>query len=232
MLILALAILGAANPVIGAWAAPGSSEPFAVFNADGSCSLEDDPCTWRSDGKTLFITPSQGETEAVPYKTGKGTLAVTVGGVVVELVKPGMAAPAQAAQVAQVVAPAATTAKVDVNDPMAKLLLSSAWCSFHYNQTSGSSSTTRVQWYPDGTYQIGGRSEGYSSGYGGTFSSQHDSGATGKWTVSKSVVMATPPPTADNPMPTAMVVVPMTVTRNSNGFPIVTSMGVEYSQCQ
>ena len=43
-----------------------------------------------------------------------------------------------------------------------ELLLSSAWCSFSYNQTTGYSKTTRVRFSRNGTYGTGSRGEGAS----------------------------------------------------------------------
>jgi hypothetical protein len=105
------------------------------------------------------------------------------------------------------------------------LLLSSAWCSFKYNQTTGYSNTTRVKFNKNGTYSTGGRAEGSSSGKGGTYSSQNDSSSGGKWKVVKGDLYISEGNGQLNPVRTV-------VKRNSSGYPIILADGVEYSQCK
>lgn len=49
-----------------------------------------------------------------------------------------------------------------------QLPLSSAWCSFSYNRTSGTTRTTRAQFSRNGTYSFGNPRETVSSGQYGT----------------------------------------------------------------
>jgi hypothetical protein len=106
-----------------------------------------------------------------------------------------------------------------------ELLLSSAWCTFKYNQTTGYSNTTRVKFSKNGTYSTGGRAEGYSSGKGGTYSSQKDSHSNGQWKVVKGELYISEGNGQLNPVRTV-------VKRNSSGYPIILADGVEYSQCK
>ncbi len=106
-----------------------------------------------------------------------------------------------------------------------KLLLSSAWCSFTYNQVTGYSNTTRVRFFQNGTYSTGGRGEGGSSGPSGSYYSQRDSGSSGKWKVIKGELFIS----EGNGQLTFVNTV---VKHNSNGYPIVVANGVEYSQCK
>lgn len=106
-----------------------------------------------------------------------------------------------------------------------ELLMSSAWCSFQYNQTTGYSSTTRVQFNRNGTYRTGGRAEGYSSGRSGTYASQNDSSGSGRWKVVKGELYL-------SQGPGELGLVRTVVKRNSSGHPIITADGVEYSQCR
>jgi hypothetical protein len=105
------------------------------------------------------------------------------------------------------------------------LLLSSPWCTFKYNQTTGYSNTTRVKFNKNGTYSTGGRAEGYSSGRGGTYASQGDSQSAGKWKVVKGELYISEGYGQLNPVRTV-------VKKNSNGYPIILADGVEYSQCK
>lgn len=106
-----------------------------------------------------------------------------------------------------------------------ELLLSSAWCTFKYNQTTGYSNTTRVKFNKNGTYSTGGRAEGSTSGRGGTYSSQKDSKGAGQWKVVKGELYISEGNGQLNPVRTI-------VKRNSSGYPIIVADGVEYSQCK
>ena len=104
------------------------------------------------------------------------------------------------------------------------LLLSSAWCTFKYNKVTGYSNTTRVRFSPNGTYTVGGRAEGGSSGRYGSVASQSDSGGGGRWAVQQGELFM-----SDGG---GMEHVQTVVKRNSSGYPIIVADGVEYSQCQ
>jgi hypothetical protein len=106
-----------------------------------------------------------------------------------------------------------------------ELLLSSAWCSFRYNQVTGYSNTTRVLFHKNGIYSTGGRAEGYSSGRSGTSASQSDSGGSGRWKLVKGELYM-------SGGPGELGLVRTVVKRNSNGYPIIAADGVEYSQCK
>ncbi|MDE3018157.1 MAG: hypothetical protein KGO52_03680 [Nitrospirota bacterium] len=108
-----------------------------------------------------------------------------------------------------------------------QLLLSSAWCSFSYNKNSGASHSTRVQFSPNGNWRAGSRGETYSSGPNGSVAGQHDDGTGGRWIVRQGqLFMSNPPDTPD------LAPVGLTITHNSNGPPIITADGKEYSPCQ
>nr|MBI3612443.1 hypothetical protein [Nitrospirota bacterium] len=110
---------------------------------------------------------------------------------------------------------------------LSQLLLSSAWCSFSYNQVSGASHSTRVQFSANGNWSSGSRGETYSSGPNGSVAGQHDAGTGGQWAVQQGqLFMSNPPETP------ALSPVNLTIKRNSNGYPILTADGTEYSQCR
>ncbi len=110
---------------------------------------------------------------------------------------------------------------------LSQLLLSSAWCSFTYNQISGASHSSRVQFSANGNWSAGSRGETYSSGPSGSVAGQHDDGTGGRWAVQQGQLFMSNPP--DTP---ALSPVNLTIKRNSNGYPILTADGKEYSQCQ
>lgn len=112
------------------------------------------------------------------------------------------------------------------NDQLSRLLLSSAWCSFRYNKVSGTSSTEKYRFFPNGTWNNGGRTETYNSGANGTVAGQYDSQGGGRWEVRGGQLYMS---SSENP--TLTLVQPFSVTQNSNGYPIINSGGKEFSSC-
>ena len=107
---------------------------------------------------------------------------------------------------------------------LTQLLVSSAWCTFSYNQISGASTKERVVFGRDGSFiqQTGG--EAYSSGRNGTYAGQSSGGTRGRWRVQGGGLQVSGDGSNWQPQP-------LQVTRNSSGYPIVNSGGKEYMQC-
>ncbi len=110
------------------------------------------------------------------------------------------------------------------------LLLSSPWCSFSYSQTSGSTSTSRNVFHPDGRLSVNTNREGGTvNQYGGSSTpsgsvySQSQGGGTIGWQVRGGQLYLD---AGDG-----FQQVPLSVSRNSNGYPIIKADGKEYSQC-
>ena len=111
-----------------------------------------------------------------------------------------------------------------------QLLLSSPWCSFSYSQTSGSTHTSRSVFYADGRLAVNTNYEGgtvNSAGGGnvgtGSVATQSQGGDLMQWQVQGGQLYLN---TGQGMQP-----YPMAVSRNSNGYPIITAGGKEYSQC-
>jgi len=119
--------------------------------------------------------------------------------------------------------PAPTMSKAE--DPLERLLLSSLWCHTWYNANTGYGGSKKVRFFANGTYSVKSRSTGYSSGYAGTFASQHDEGETGFWKVDNGILLLT-----DGNGPFEMI--NLHITTNSYGSPIITADGLEYSRCE
>lgn len=111
-------------------------------------------------------------------------------------------------------------------DQLSQLLLSSAWCSFRYNKVSGTSATEKYRFFANGTWSNGGRTETYNSGANGTVSGQYDASGGGRWEVRGGQLFLS---TAEEP--TLQPVSGLSVTRNSNGYPIINADGKEFSSC-
>lgn len=115
------------------------------------------------------------------------------------------------------------------NTQLGQLLLSSKWCSFSYSGTSdnsgsGSSHSSKVQFFPDGTAVQTTGGETYSGGNNGSVAGQSSGGQHYYWQVQGNTLQVS----ADRAQ---WVPVNLQVTRSSNGYPIVTADGTEYMQC-
>ena len=145
----------------------------------------------------------------------------------------GSAAPPAAAPSGRTPEPAPPAAGAD--QQLTQLLLGSPWCSFQYNQTSGRTSTSRYTFLSDGTVAFGTNTEGGTSnqfgggtvnlggGATGSVYSQSQGGGRLRWKVQQGMLHLDD---GKGFQPVALQ-----VTRNSNGYPIITADGTEYSQC-
>jgi len=108
---------------------------------------------------------------------------------------------------------------------LAQLLTSSAWCSFTYNQRTGTSRQERVAFNRDGTLVQTSGAESYSSGRTGTVAGQSSGGKRGFWKVQAGRLHLSEDRAKWEPQTLA-------VTKNSSGYPIISSAGKEYMQCR
>ncbi len=223
--ILALALAAstawADEKLVGQWALNG--QPYLVLNKDGTGTLEGGALTWQARSNTLVLSAS-GQSNTLPYQISGSVLTLQFGFIPLSLQRMAGSAggpghPKAAGE------PAATTK--GGTEPLAQLLLSSAWCTFKYNQTTGASTSTRYQFFSNGTYSNSGRGETYSSGRYGTVAGQHDSGGGGQWAVRNGLLYVSSPPEQPDMQPARV-----TVTRNSSGYPILNADGVEYATCR
>ena len=107
---------------------------------------------------------------------------------------------------------------------IAQLLLSSAWCYFTYSQTSGTSHTERVVFRGDGSGAQSTGGESYNSGPNGTVAGQSSGGQQFRWRVQSGMLVVT-----GQDGQTSQV--PLRITQNSSGSPIVTAGAKEYARC-
>jgi hypothetical protein len=219
--------------LVGTWNAAGT--PFVTFAADGTAVMDEDKVKWSADGKTLKVVDEDGETDTASYRVDGDTLVMTLGGVQLTLTRGGkkggaLAKRAQAAADDDGAPPQPQPQPKGAprgagNDQLSRLLLSSAWCSFRYNKVSGASSSTRVQFFANGTWSNGSRAESYSSGAAGTVAGQTDSSGGGQWQVKNGALWMSGEDEPMQPVPG------FSVTQNSNGYPIINADGKEYSSC-
>lgn len=218
-LALAVLLLPAAaradSRLLGTWNKDG--RPFARLEAGGAGRVDDDAVRWKADGKTLTLVYGDGTVESMAYALKGDSLRVMMDGEPATFTraggkaKGGQAAPAAAAPAGR--------------DELSALLLSSAWCHFRYNKLSGSSSQRRVVFARDGSWSSGARSESHSSGASGTVAGQSDSSSGGRWKAGGGRLLM-------SEGGGALEDVGLSVSRNSNGYPILDVGGKEYSQCR
>ena len=234
--------------LVGTWLA--GNQPFITFAGNGTGTMEEGRVKWTADGASVTITDETGDVEKAGYQVDGDTMTMTVGGIPVALKRSGVAVKKQSALAAKA-AKANQGSEADAdkeamalaqawlaqngqrpqqprgagNDQLSQLLTSSAWCSFSYNKTSGASSTTRVRYFPNGTWSLGGQSETYNSGAYGSMAGQANSQNSGLWEVRNGQLYGSYGNAPVEP------VQPFSVTRNSNGSPILNVLGKEYSLC-
>ncbi len=232
---LALALLlavpaAAASPLVGKWEKGGS--PYAELRADGTGSVRGEGVAWSADAKTLTLIYEDGTVEAMSWKLKDQTLTVNMNGQADVMTRAGAKAKSKPGAKSGGKAAAAEAPSKAGGDKLSKLLMSSAWCHFRYNKVSGTSKQERVVFRADGTWSSGARGETYSSGMYGTVSGQTDSSAGGRWktkgstwltTTGASLLMST----GNGPLEDAG----LSISQNSNGYPILNAGGKEYSSC-
>lgn len=230
IMVLVLAGTPKADPKLaGRWTLDG--EPFCTLKADGSGSFDEDRIRWGVEGDELVIT-GEDETERVPYTHAGDTLTLHMGGIPITLTRVGKAGKTQGKAVQASGTQPSGGEKEPAGrgvgkDALSQLLVSSAWCSFSYNKTSGTTRQSRVQFLPNGSWSSGSQAETYNSGPSGSVAGQYNNGSGGEWAVKGGrLYMSDPPET-----PSLEPVEPFSVTQNSNGSPIINAMGKEYARC-
>lgn len=257
LLLLALTA-GKTDPsLVGTWLLAG--QPFMTLAANGTGTMEDGKLKWSVEGKTLVIADDEDGVDKAQYQVSGDTLTLTLGGVPLQLTRAGKGvkvekagklskavnkqseadadaealaeaqqylAQQQGRQAQAQPARGAQVPKAAGNDQLSQLLMSSAWCWLKY--ASGNTYQERIVFSANGTWSSNKESEIYGSNqYAGT--SAHSvgaSGAQGQWAVKGGQLYLSDPPETPQLVP-----VPLQITRNSNGYPIITADGKEYSQC-
>ncbi len=236
-IVLVLGGAKASDPaLVGNWAIEGHT--YLTFNADGTGDTEGKPFTWKAANNLIdFVGVPGGEKTQVGYLIDHGQLGMLANGVPLLMTRAAKGSKVAATTPKEEKASKGDLAKAPKadaseakgkaggKDDLAKLLASSAWCSFHYSQVSGTSSSERFWYGADGLWGKGRRAETYSSGYGGTVAGQSDSSDGGHWKTENNKLFMTQGESVFAP-------IPLEVYKNSNGYPIIKSNGTEYSMCK
>lgn len=196
------------------------------LRASGSANLGGEEMRWSANGTTLRV----GE-DTMPYALQGGRLILSMGGLQISWRRMGGdAAPQQAQTPSPALMPKGRpgdggAATGNTQDQQARqILMQTAWCSFTYNKISGTSTTRKVVFRPDGVMTVNGGAETYSSGYGGTYSSQSNSGNSARWKFENLRLYLD----GGN----GFQDIGMQATTNSNGSVILHADGREYSMCR
>lgn len=218
LLFLLLSVPGyAASPLVGTWNKDGS--PLARLAADGTGTVRGEAVRWKASGRTLSLTyVEDGRVETLFYSLEGAALTVTMDGESETYIR---AAPGGAKAPKSV----SVTPSPASSDSLSKTLLSSPWCYLRYNQHAGTTRQERAVFRPDGTWSSAARGETYSSGASGTAYGQSDSATGGRWQTKGGRLLM-------SEGRAALEEVSLKMARNSNGYPILTVEGKEYSQCR
>jgi hypothetical protein len=213
------------SSIVGRWVyQQGNATSEIVLDASGNGSFDGTPLRYQVQGAQLFVSINGG-VQAYFYELKQNHLVIGGG---------DLAAPVQFTRETKAKRPQKSSPSNTGNDEALKhLLLANDWCSFSYSGggggygSSGSyghSSTSRVHLSSDGTISRRSGSENYSNNSNGSLASQGNSGDGGRWQVRGGVLYLS---SGNAPLQP----VNLSITRNSNGYPILKADGVEYMQC-
>jgi len=119
---------------------------------------------------------------------------------------------------------AATGGGSPADQQLTQLLLSSPWCNMRYSQQMGATTIERVVFSRDGRMVSRTQRESAVNNREGSYYGNSADATQGFWRVQNGALMLSADGRAYEPTP-------VTVSRNSNGYPIVTAAGKEYYQC-
>jgi hypothetical protein len=193
------------------------------LRADGTAAAMGEMARWSVRGDRLVI----GE-ETFRYQLAGGRLQLTdaagttTGWQRAGAAKAGKGAQAAAQDPGQVKAAGGRRSPVDAQ--LQQLLLSSAWCSFHYNKNTGTTNQSRAVFQPDGTLRLGTDAQTYNSGAAGSVAGQYQTGSGMRWAVQNGRLLIDSGEGFQD--------VALQVNRNSAGNPILVADGKEYAACR
>jgi hypothetical protein len=122
-------------------------------------------------------------------------------------------------------APAAGLAPTPADRQLADLLISSVWCNLQYSQQMGATTVERVVFGRDGRIASRTQRESAVNNSQGSYYGLGTDAVQGWWRVRGAQLQLS----QDGQ---AYAAVPLNVSRNSNGYPIITTNNKEYYQCQ
>lgn len=195
------------------------------LRANGSAAMAGEETTWSATGNQLSIGP-----DVMQYQLQGDQLLLTMGTFQIPWKRIGggvkSSTPPQEKATAEAQARQPVTGAAAADQEAKQLLTSTAWCSFTYSQVSGTSTTRKVIFRPDGVMTMNDGAETYSSGYGGTYAGQSQSAGAMRWKLENLRMYV------DQGDGAGFQDIGLTATKNSNGYVILHAAGREYSMCQ
>jgi len=180
------------------------------LRADGSAIMAGDSTRWSVRGSQLIVGP-----DVMNFVLQPDRLLLNVGGTLLVWKKLGATAPP------------APSGGGDPRDEQARqLLLGSAWCSFTYNKVSGTSTTQRVVFRPDGQMFVNAGAETYNSGSNGSYAGLSSNSGAMRWRLENLRLLV------DAGDGSGWQDVNVDASRNSSGAVILRSQGREFAMCR
>ncbi len=220
VVVVAVLLAGKADPKLaGTWVLAG--EPFVTLAANGTGSMDGERIVWKTEGSTLVLTDSDGGEDRAGYVIAGDVLTLMLNGIPLQLTRAGKGEASKGKLTKKLEAAAAPRAGTD---QLSQLLLSSNWCYLRY--ASGNTYTQKVHFDANGTWSDASESDIYVSNGMGTAEATNARQGGGQWAVRNGQLLLSSPETPQ------LTPIPLTITRNSNGSPILNADGKEYSMCR
>lgn len=207
---------GSAADLVGTYRLEGQGGGTLELHADGTASLEGNEMAWGATDNQISIG-----LDIMSYSLHGDRLVLTNG--VAQFVWKRVRAGKGQKGKDKTQTESSTS---DADREAKRVLTSTAWCSFTYNKTTGTSTTRKVVFRPDGTMTMNDGRETYSTGYAGTFAGQSNSADTLRWKLENLKLFV------DQKNGAGFQDIGLTATRNSNGYVILHAGGREYSMCK
>lgn len=213
-----------AGELVGTYRMDVEGGDILDLRVDGTASIAGEETGWSADGSRISIGP-----DVMQYRLLGDRLLLMSGTLQIAWIRIGGAA--KAAPTKRKEFPGASADKSGTGEAVAdreakQVLTGTAWCSFTYSKVSGTSTTRKVVFRPDGVMTVKDGAETYSSGYGGTYAGQSDSAGAMRWKLENLRLFV------DQGGGAGFQDIGLTASRNSNGYVILNAGGREYSMCR
>jgi hypothetical protein len=224
LIITSLSSAQTVSGLVGSYRMEVQGGDLLELRDNGTASMAGEETVWSARGNQLTIG-----SEVMQYKLQGDRLLLTIGTVKIAWKRIGGEVKGSSLKkkpVPETQARQSGNGETNADREAKQLLTSTAWCSFSYNKSSGTSTTRKVVFRPDGVMTVNGGSETYSSGYGGTYAGQSNNGSAMKWKVENLRMYL------DQGNGAGFQDIGLNATKNSNGYVILHAGGQEYSMCK
>lgn len=213
-----------ASELVGRYRMDVQGGDVLELRANGTATMAGEETSWSAEGNLISIGP-----DVMQYRLHGDHLLLTMGSIQIAWSRINgavKASPPKRKELPGAKAEKPGTGDADADREAKQVLTGTAWCSFTYNKSSGTSTTRKVVFRPDGVMTVNGGAETYSSGYGGTVAGQSNSSGAMRWKLENLRMYV------DQGGGAGFQDIGLTATRNSNGYVILRADGREYSMCR